>query len=96
MSQLITVSATEARNNFFELFNQVYYGGKVVVVKKAKKKGGIKMIADLSLNRDNDIEDFIKDTYGCLAGKSDYWSSEDPKLKEKQIKLQTKKLKGWR
>lgn len=36
MSDVITVSATEARNNFFELLNMVLYGKKIVMVEKNK------------------------------------------------------------
>ena len=97
MPDIITVSATEARRNFFELFNQVYYGKKTVIVKKTKTGGRIKIIADTAeLNKEENMEDFIKATYGCLAGdKKAYWSYEDKKTVKKQIKLQKEKLENW-
>ena len=97
MTDVINVSATEARNNFFELFNQVYYGKKIVVVRKAKKRGRVRIVADLpNIEEKVKAEDFIKETYGCLADKrKTYWSSEDADAKKKQISLQKKKLKEW-
>lgn len=96
MTDVITVSATEARNNFFELFNQVYYGKKIVVVKKAKKGGKVRIVADLpDIDEEIKVEDFIKETYGCLADKKTYWLSEDVRVRKSQIGLQKKKLKEW-
>lgn len=97
MPDIITVSATEARRNFFELFNQVYYGKKTVIVKKTKTGGKVKIIADTAdLKQEENMEDFIKETYGCLADdKRAYWPYGDKKTVKKQIKLQREKLKDW-
>lgn len=97
MADVITVTATEARNNFFELFNQVYYGRKTVVVKKAKKGGKVRIVADLpDIEEEAKTEDFIKETYGCLADRKNiYWPSEDADAKKAQISLQNNKLKKW-
>lgn len=37
MSNTIIISATEARTKLFEIINQIYFGGKEVVVTKNKK-----------------------------------------------------------
>ena len=55
------------------------------------------MIVDLTdINKEAKLEDFVKETYNCLADRKNiYWPSEDIKVRKNQIGLQKKKLKGW-
>lgn len=65
----IRVSATQARNNFFDLLNQVIYEGAQVIVEKAGTKRNVRFIPD-AIKRATTKEDneermrILKETFG--------------------------------
>lgn len=63
MKQPQTISATEARNNFFDLLNRIYYGKKSVVVKRNK----VPLVAILPFSEW--VKKTIKSQMGILSSK---------------------------
>ena len=82
--KIIKISATEARNRFFELIELVAYKDLPVIVKK-NNKDLVRIIAERKPEAGFiDIDEMIKATFGMLAkGK---WPYDDKKVvnREKQ------------
>ena len=63
----IRVSATEARNNFFELLNQVIYEDARVVIEKAGSKKNVELVvSETATSTKNKRLELIKETYGLF------------------------------
>ena len=77
MKNLRIISATEARNNWFEILNWVNQERKEVWIKK-NKKIAVKLSPGDPPNIDN-IEDVIKRTRGMFKGKKTYFPYQDDK-----------------
>ena len=80
------ISATEARNNFFEMLNSVMYKGKEFIVEKDGKPAVRVLSADPQRNP-KEIERVLKDVRRVFAksAKRKYWSVIDtPAWKNKE------------
>lgn len=63
----VKISATDARNNFFTLINQVLYQNTQVIITKADAKGEVMLISKEL--KDEEIEKRLKvinETFGAL------------------------------
>ena len=81
MQRLITVNATQARQEFFELLNQVAKNGKEIIIKKKGLEGNVIMKkAELSnLTKKQRIEKnmrIVRETAGSLKPKIPYHPNE--------------------
>lgn len=89
------ISATEARNNFFELLNSVIYKGEEVVIEK-KDAGRVRIVAEKKPTKKEThkiLADFRK-TFAKSA-KRKYWSVLDtPAWKKKERKYLENLSKG--
>lgn len=86
------ISATEARNKWFELLNLVYFKGESVIIEKNNlPMVRISSVANPSLIATKDV---IKKTFGFLKNKKTYWPSLDKKIKRKEIGY-LNKIKSW-
>ncbi len=77
MNNLKTISATEARNNWFELLRWVNQERKEVWIKK-NKKILVKILPGDPPTIDN-LEDIIRRTRGMFKGKKTYFPYQDDK-----------------
>lgn len=86
------ISATEARNRWFELLNLVYFKGESVIIEK-NSLPMVKMssVANPSLIATKDV---IKKTFGFLKKKKTYWPVLDEKIRNKEIDY-LNKIKSW-
>ena len=84
---LIKISATEARNRFFELIQMVAYKGDPVVIKK-NNKDFVRIVAEKGLTGDFiSIEEVIKQTYGmCANVDKEDWPYEKAEVNKKEKK----------
>ena len=84
---LIKISATEARNRFFELIQMVAYKGDPVVIKK-NNKDFVRIVAEKRLTGDFiSIEEVIKQTYGmCADADKEDWPYEKDEVNKKEKK----------
>lgn len=78
MKNVKIVSATEARNNWFEILNWVNLEKGEVLVKKNERifvriLPGEKPVID-------DLDEILEKTYGRLANKKSYFPYEDRKI----------------
>lgn len=78
MKDLKIISATEARNRWFELLNLVYFKGTSILVEK-NKVPMIKLIpaGKVNLRRTDEL---LEETFGFLKSRKTYWPSEDKKV----------------
>lgn len=86
MGNLKIISATEARNNWFEILNWVNTERKEVWIKKNKKVVA-KILPGERVNIEN-IEEIIKKTFGYLRGKKGTFPYQDNKkviIREKRV-----------
>lgn len=90
MRNLIT--ATEARNKWFEILNLVYFRGEEIVIEKNK----IPIVKLTAVGKPNVISasEVIKKTAGFLKNMKTYWPSEDKRVGKREIKYMDK-LKSW-
>jgi len=80
------ISATEARNNFFEMLNSVIYKGEEFIVEKDGKPA-VKVSSAASKRDPQEIEKILKDVRRVFAksAKRKYWSVIDtPAWKRKE------------
>lgn len=78
MNNLKILSATEVRNNWFEVLNWINYEKKEVWVKKNNKI--IAKITPSYQPKLDDLETVINNTYGMLKGKIAYFPYEDKRI----------------
>ncbi len=78
------ISATEARNKWFEILNIVYFGGEEVIIEK-NNTPIVKLIPMVKPGLDS-AEEIIEKTFGFLKTTDNYWFSEDKKVRTKEIK----------
>ena len=85
---LIKISATEARNRFFELIEMVAYKDLPVVVKR-NNKDLVRIIAEAKPGTDFiPLSEIIKQTYGmCADTKKEDWPYEKGKVIKKEKKV---------
>lgn len=86
MGNFKIISATEARNNWFEILNWVNTERKEVWIKKNKKVVA-KILPGERVNIEN-IEEIIKKTFGYLRGKKGTFPYQDNKkviIREKRV-----------
>jgi len=93
MANIKVISATEARNKWFELLSWVNtYNGEVMIKKRnrivAKISPGEKPVID-------DVDEILDKIYGRLAGKKVYFPYEDKKVIKKEKKANDPKKYGW-
>lgn len=90
------ISATEARNNFFEMINSVIYKGEEFIVEKDGKPAV--RVSSAVYNRDpKEIDKILKDFRKVFAksAKRKYWSVIDtPAWKKKERKYLEDLSKG--
>lgn len=82
------ISATEARNNFFEMINSVLYKGKEFIVEKDGKPA-VKVSSAVSKRDKKEIDKVLKDIRRVFAksAKRKYWSVIDtPAWKRKEAR----------
>lgn len=82
------ISATEARNNFFELLNAVIYKGEEFVIEK-RDAGTVRIVPYKPKHSPEEIEKTLKDFRRVFAkvAKRKYWSVIDtPSWKKKERK----------
>lgn len=84
MGNVKIVSATEARNNWFEILNWVNYEKGEVLVKKNKRI--FVRILPGERPKLESLDEVLKKTYGRLTGKKPYFPYEDKKILEKEKK----------
>ncbi len=80
------ISATEARNNFFEMLNSVMYKGKEFIVEKDGKPA-VKVSSAIPQRDPKEIKKILKDVRRVFAksAKRKYWSVIDtPAWKKKE------------
>ena len=90
------ISATEARNNFFDILNAVIYKGEEFVVEK-NDAGTVKMIPDKPKHSPDEIRKILKEFRKVFAksAKRKYWSVIDtPAWKKKESKYLADLSKG--
>ena len=90
------ISATEARNNFFEILNSVIYKGEEFVIEK-KDAGTVKIVPDSPKHSPEEITRILKDFRRVFAksAKRKYWSVIDtPAWKKKERKYLEDLSKG--
>ena len=84
MDNLKIITATEARNNWFEVLHWINSEKKEVWIRRNKT-----IIAKISPGDTpmiGDIEEVIRRTKGMLAGKKTYFPYENPKIQAKERK----------
>lgn len=82
------ISATEARNNFFEILNAVIYKGEEFVIEK-QDAGTVRIVPDKAKHSREEVEKILKDFRKVFAkaAKRKYWSVIDtPSWKKKERK----------
>lgn len=82
------ISATEARNNFFEILNAVIYKGEEFVIEK-QDAGTVRIVPDKAKHSPEEIGKILKDFKRVFAkaAKRKYWSVIDtPSWKKKERK----------
>ena len=82
------ISATEARNNFFEMLNSVIYKGEEFIVEKDGKPA-VRVSSAVSKRDPKEIDKILKDFKRVFAksAKRKYWSVIDtPAWKKKERK----------
>ena len=90
------ISATKARNNFFEILNSVIYKGEEFVVEK-KDAGTVRIVPDKPKHSPEEIEKTLKEFRRVFAksAKRKYWSVIDtPAWKKKERKYLENLSKG--
>lgn len=90
------ISATEARNNFFEMLNAVIYKGEEFIVEKDGKPA-VKVSSAVSKRDPKEIGRILKDFRRVFAksAKRKYWSVIDtPAWKKKESKYLEDLSKG--
>lgn len=82
------ISATEARNNFFEMLNSVIYKGEEFIVEKDGKPA-VRVSSAVSKRDPKEIDKILKDVRRVFArsAKRKYWSVIDtPAWKRKEAR----------
>jgi antitoxin (DNA-binding transcriptional repressor) of toxin-antitoxin stability system len=90
------ISATEARNNFFEILNAVIYKGEEFVIEK-KDAGTVKIVPDRPKHSPEEVAKVLKEFRKVFAkaAKRKYWSVIDtPAWKKKERKYLENLSKG--
>jgi antitoxin (DNA-binding transcriptional repressor) of toxin-antitoxin stability system len=90
------ISATEARNNFFEILNAVIYKGEEFVIEK-KDAGSVKIVPDRPKHSPEEVTKILKEFRKVFAksAKRKYWSVIDtPDWKKKERKYLEDLSKG--
>lgn len=90
------LSATEARNNFFEILNAVIFKGEEVVVMK-KDAGSVRIVSEKTKYSTAETKKILADFRKAFAGaaKRKYWSIIDtPAWKKKERKYLEDLSKG--
>lgn len=90
------ISATEARNNFFEILNAVIYKGEEFVIEK-QDAGTVRIVPDKEKHSPEEIGRILKDFRRVFAkaAKRKYWSIIDtPSWKKKERKYLEDASKG--
>lgn len=90
------ISATKARNNFFDMLNSVIYKGEEFVIEK-KDAGTVRMIPDKPEHSPEEIRKVLKEFRKVFAksAKRKYWSVIDtPAWKKKESKYLSDISKG--
>lgn len=90
------LSATEARNRFFEILNAVIYKGEEYIVRK-KDSGSVKIVPDKPRLSPEEIDKTLKEFRRVFAkaAKRKYWSVIDtPAWKKKERKYLENLSKG--
>lgn len=87
------MSATEARNNFFEMLNSVIYKGEEFVIEK-KDAGTVRIIPDKPKYSPEEIRKILKDVRRVFAksAKRKYWSVIDTPAWKKKERRYLKRL----
>ena len=93
MANIKVISATEARNKWFELLSWVNtYNGEVMIKRRnrivAKISAGEKPVIE-------DVNEILDKIYGRLSGKKAYFPYEDKKVIKKEKKANDPKKYGW-
>jgi len=90
------ISATEARNNFFEILNAVIYKGEEFIVEK-RDAGSVRIVPAKPRHSPEEIDKILKDFRKTFAkaAKRKYWSVIDtPAWKKKERKYLEDLSKG--
>jgi len=90
------LSATEARNRFFEILNSVIYRGEEFIVEK-KDVGTVRILPDKPKHSPEEIKKILKEFRQVFskAAKRKYWSVIDtPAWKKKESKYLENLSKG--
>ena len=90
------ISATEARNNFFEILNSVIYKGEEFVIEK-KDAGTVRIVPDKPKYSPEEVDSILKEFRRVFAksAKRKYWSVIDtPAWKKKERKYLENLSKG--
>lgn len=90
-----TISATEARNRWFEILNRVYFGGESIVIEKNNKRI-VRLIPEKKPEAIEPAEVFAKRMYGYLKGKKGSFPYQDNKKIIAKEKAYTKTLRTWK
>lgn len=91
-----TLSATEARNRFFEILNTVIYKGEEFVVEKADA-GRVRIVPDKPKRSPEEIDRILREVREVFkkSKKRKYWSViETPAWKKKERKYLENLSKG--
>lgn len=91
-----TLSATEARNRFFEILNTVIFKGEEFIVEKADA-GRVRIVPERPKRSPEEIDRIMKDVREVFAKskKRKYWSViETPAWKKKERKYLENLSKG--
>jgi len=84
MNNVKTVSATEARNNWFEILNWINAKGVTVTI--TKNNSPIAKIVGVKTFRLKKMAEIARNLRGFLKGKKAYFPYEDPKIISKERK----------
>lgn len=84
MNNAKIISATDVRNNWFEVLNWINVNKKSVWVKKHNRI--IVKILPCDEPKINNLEDIINRTRGILANKKTYFPYENPKIIKREKK----------
>ncbi|MCM8788127.1 MAG: hypothetical protein NC935_08820 [Candidatus Omnitrophica bacterium] len=87
MANIKIISATQARNNWFEILNWVNYEKGEVLVKK-NKRFYVRIIPGETPKLES-LDEVLNKIYGRLANKKSYFPYEDKKIIKKEKKANT-------
>ncbi len=93
MGNLKIISATEVRNNWFEILNWVNYEKGEVLVKK-NKRIYVRILPGETPKLES-LDEILEKIYGRLVKKKAYFPYEDKKILEKERKA-NKPPKLWK